>query len=277
MKKLTRILGVILTTALALTMFVGVIPVGAEPGENAWGEIDLPPVDDWADTDTGVMAITPDGALMFLSVFDGVDAWDIVVSDDGGFTWSDTSLTGLADSDPFDFFDLTGDFTPVDIVVSPDWPDDDTIYVGCLNGTVYRIPDAGEGDPVTLIPMVDSDGLDITTQGTLYDLDIWYDGTNNWIAAATDLDVFIIKDALFELWRDMEMATETDGGPWAFAVQVDFAPDFASSNLLWAIAADETSSWELYLTSTVSPGQWGVHVDEVIFVPQGSTTLGSYQ
>ena len=263
MKKLTRILGVILTTALALTMFVGVIPVGAEPGENAWGEIDLPPVDDWEDTDTGVMAITPDGAMMFLSVYvDGF--WDIVVSDDGGFTWSDTSLTGLNDpDDSMTWGDWVTDFTPVDIVVSPDWPDDDTVYVGCLNGTVYRIPDAGEGDPVTLIPMVDSYGEDITTKGMLYDLDIWHDGTNNWLVAATDLDVFIIKDALFELWRDMEMETE---GTWGYAVQVDFAPDFASSNLLWAIRAD--SSNELYLTSTVSPGQWGVHVDEVWFENQ---------
>jgi hypothetical protein len=259
--KFAKLFGVAATLALLMGLFVSTAPVSAAPGENEWDEIDLPPVDDWAGTDIGVMAIAPDGT-MFASVwFDG--EWDIVMSTDGGFTWDDTTLTGLPDGNVLDWMD--GGETPVDIVISPNWPDDTTVYVGILNGEVYRLGNAGEADPVKLIPIVDSDGVDLTEQdGFLYDLDIFWDGSNNWVAAATDLDVFLIRDALFESWRDFEMATETELEDWAWAVQVDFAPDFASSGVLWAIAAFPENN-ELTLSSTVSPGQWGNNIDEVMF------------
>jgi hypothetical protein len=259
--KFGKIFGVFATLALLMGLMVAASPVTAAPGENAWDEIDLPPVDDWDGTDIGVMAIAPDGT-MFASVwYDG--EWDIVTSTDG-FTWEDTTLTGLPDGNVLDWGD--GGETPVDIVVSPNWPDDNTVYVGILNGEVYRLGNAGEADPVKLIPIVDSDGMDLTFNGGyLYDLDIFWDGSNNWVAAATDLDVFIIRDALFESWRDFEMATETDSEDWGWAVQVDFAPDFASSGVLWAIASFPYGS-QLIMSSTVSPGQWGNNIDEVGFV-----------
>jgi len=259
--KFAKIFGVAATLALLMGLFVSAAPVAAAPGENAWDEIALPPVDDWAGTDVGVMAIAPDGT-MFASVW-AEGEWSIVMSTDGGFTWDDTTLTGLDDANVLNWDD--GGETPVDIVISPNWPDDNTVYVGILNGEVYRLGNAGEADPVKLIPIVDSDGMDLTfNDGYLYDLDIFWDGTNNWIAAATDLDVFVIKDALFESWRDFEMATETDSEDWAWAVQVDFAPDFASSGVLWAVAAFPDNN-ELTLSSTVSPGQWGNNIDEVMF------------
>jgi len=277
MKKLTKILGVVLTTALALSLFAGAIPASAAPGENEWDEINLPPVDGWSLTDVGVMAIAPDGT-MFASVYyetghsalnsitPSIDnTWDIVKSIDGGFTWTKTSLTGLVDPDPLNWGD--GGATPADIVVSDNWSESNSVYVGIINGDVYRLEDAGEGNDVLLMPIVDSDGLDLTMNGYLYDLDtIWAEG-HNYVAAATDLDVFIFEDVLFGSWLDMEMATETVLNDWGWAVQVDFAPDFASSQLIWAVATFPYSS-ELILSSAISPGAWGVHVDEVGFENQ---------
>ena len=274
-------MAVVLTLSLMSTLLFAAVPVSAAPGENEWDEINLPPVAGWSLTDIGVMAIAPDGT-MFASVYyeSGYSAlnsitppidntWDIIKSTDGGFTWAKTSLTGLPDPNAQNWGD-DGE-TPVDIVVSDNWSDDNNVYVGVLNGDVYRLEDAGEGNDVLLMPIVDSDGMDLTINGYLYDLDtIWADG-HNYLAAATDLDVFIFEDVLFGSWLDMEMATETDSSDWGWAVQVDFAPDFESSRLLWAIATFPGGS-DLILSSAISPGQWGVHVDEVDFVNQDSNT-----
>jgi len=278
--KLKGILAVVLTLSLMSTLLFAAVPISAAPGENEWDEIALPPVVGWSLTDVGVMAIAPDGT-MFASVYyeSGYSAlnslttnidytWDIVKSIDGGFTWTKTSLTGLPDGDSQNWSD-DGE-TPVDIVVSDNWSESNDVYVGILNGDVYRLEDAGEGNDVLLMPIVDSDGLDLTLNGYLYDLDtIWAEG-HNYVAAATDLDVFIFEDVLFGSWLDMEMATETDSSDWAGAVQVDFAPDFESSQLIWAIADFADMSSDLILSSAISPGAWGVHVDEVDFVNKDS-------
>jgi len=262
--KLKGILAVVLTFSLLSTLlFAGAIPASAAPGENEWDDIAMPVLVE--DTEVGVMAVAPDGTI-FAAMYDwGAQEWDIMRSDDGGFNWTATELTGIADDAVWYQSWSENDATVVDIAVSPNWPDDDTVYVACSNGDVYRLPDGGDGVPVLLFPIVDSMGevVDGTSGRFLYDMDIWSDGTYNYLAVATDLDVFVMKDALLESWLDMELATESEYG---YAVQVDFAPDFGTSNLLWAIASSVVNSHdELMLTSTISPGQWGNSVAEVKF------------
>ena len=68
-KRITKILGVVLSLAL-LSSLAMVTPVIAQPGENVWAEIDLPPVA--PGTDVELLAQAADGTL-FASVYDGVE------------------------------------------------------------------------------------------------------------------------------------------------------------------------------------------------------------
>jgi len=168
-----------------------------------------------------------------------VGGTSLVKSEDDGYTWDDTEL------DPA--------IAPiVDIAVSPNYDDDEIVYVGCLDGTVYRLEEAGEGDVIALKEMVASDS-DVVS--ALYSIDTWYDGDYNWILAATNEDVFVIKDRVFEDWRDQELGDDK------MAYEVAFAPDFDDSELIWAIV--QSSDGEFLITSTVSPGKWGQEVGDV--------------
>ena len=241
--KIWKILGVVASIAMVLSLAVTAVPVAAAgPGTNAWGKVTLPAV--LPDSSVGPVAIAPDGTV-YAAVFyyDGTD-WvrDLQKSTDGGFTFTQTSLAGLDN-------DIT------DIVISPKYASDKTLYVSTEAGDVYRVTNAGANNTL-LIPIVDSYG---TVAEAVYDLDVWNDGTKNWIAAATDIDVLVIKDQLFESWRDFELATEGDE---TYAYAVAFDPQFSSSELLWAVIEDPVDGL-FRLTATQSPGQWGMLVSDV--------------
>jgi hypothetical protein len=300
-----KILAVGMTLALVSSFFAAV-PVSAAPGCNDWGAIGMPVLDPY--TEPGVMEITPDGELMFLAVYyegtvdtdDGYDAyhelvdkpgaknatWDIMYSEDGGFTWEPTNLTGVVDGD---IYDETEGATPVKILASPMWPNNKNVYVALSDGDVWRLPNAGLGTPALLKPIVSNKGtyLNEDLDGGLYDMDIWADGTYNYLAVATDLDVFILKDQLLNKWEDYEL---NDTGDEVLdtnrrAVEVRFAPDFAESELIWAVVAEDDNpndgvTWptvidqwgagDLILTSADSPARWGYVYDEQSFWNYGT-------
>lgn len=271
MKKLQSIFGIIFAAVLVLSLFTATLPVSASPGENEFENISLPNLAE--DTEVGPLAITPDG-IMFMAVFSEDDnTWDIVKSTDGGFTWKNTALTGLEDGDG-DILSPSNlgavDETPTDIVISPNWANDESLYVALLNGDIYRLEEGGASFTL-LKSIVDSSGRTLASEylathnGFLFDIDVWFDGANNWVLAATSIDVLVLKDALFEDWRDQEMVTGSD---IAAVVKAAFSPDFAESELIWAVASDDgTVSGDLIVTSTVSPGQWGMEVNDVALVP----------
>jgi len=247
-------------------------------------------------TEPGVMEITPDGELMFLAVyyegnytgtFGTPLTWDILYSEDGGFNWKKTNLTGVVDGD---IYDETEGATPVKILVSPMWPNNKNVYVALSDGDVWRLPNAGLGTPALLKPIVSNKGtyLNEDLAGGLYDMDIWADGTYNYLAVATDLDVFILKDQLLNKWEDYEL---NDTGDEVLdtnrrAVEVRFAPDFAESELIWAVVAedadptdgvsyptvpaDQWGAGDLILTSADSPARWGYVYDEQSFWNYGT-------
>jgi hypothetical protein len=115
--------------------------------------------------------------------------------------------------------------------------------------------------PILLKAPVDSFGLTATA---CFDLDSWFDGANVWLLAATDIDVLVLKDQLFEHWRDQEVAPSPIT---TVAYEVAFAPDFNTSNLMWAVI-DYLGA--VYVTSTISPGQWGNTVADI--APQNVAT-----
>ncbi len=263
----------LLLAGIALVLVYGLaagVPVSADdtrgPGLNEWGQVGMPAITPY--TEAGVMQLAPDGTIFAAIYYEaGYDAylasehaitiekdgtWDIMRSEDGGFNWEVTSLTGLSDDDPYDYADANSQ-TPVSIKVSPIWPADKRVYVATLNGDVYRLADAGSGRSIGLTPAI--------SEGRLYDMDIWFDGTHHYIAVATDEDILVIVDGQMTSWTGMQLGNGTIDGN---AVEVAFCPYFDESELIWAVAEDGTTG-NLKLTSAVGAGNWGNTIAEVEF------------
>jgi len=255
--KISRILGVVLTLALLSSLAVVTAPVAAQPGENVWDDIGMPTL--YEDTDVGHMEITSNGVL-FAALYDEYDiSWSVVRSEDDGYTWVPTEL---------DAFYLGGDLYSAaaitDIVASPNYANDEVVYVACYGGGVYRLGDAGDAMPILLKhPYANLNDTGSATE--LYDIDVWFDGEYNWIMAATDVDVLVLKDdPMFENWRDQDLSIFDEGnGAFNWVYEVAFAPDFAASSLIWAIMADDDTPEDFWVVSTINPGQWGWLVDAV--------------
>ncbi|MCJ7769405.1 MAG: hypothetical protein MUO92_02875, partial [Dehalococcoidales bacterium] len=132
-KRITKILGVVLSLALLSSLAMIAAPVAAVPGENTWGAIALPDV--WEDgVDVELLAVAADGTI-FASVYD-FDAdegewWSIYKSTDEGWTWTETK-----------FADYGSNLLKIRaIVCAPNWGSNDTFYVGTGDGQVFRCTD----------------------------------------------------------------------------------------------------------------------------------------
>jgi hypothetical protein len=296
-----KILAVGMTLALVSSFFAAV-PVSAAPGCNAWDDIPMPVLA--PDTEPGVMDIAPDGTMFLALYYEGdytgsfgtALTWDILYSTDGGFNWKKTNLTEIVDHNPNALYDFDDggveNAIPVRIQVSPMWPDNKNVYVALSNGKVWRLPNAGLGTPSLLKPLVSNNATYLEDMGmAVWDMDIWSDGTYNYLAVATDLDVFVVRDQLLNDWIDYELNVENDAD-WddnRKAVEVRFAPDFATSELIWAVTSewdewfwplDYDPYWEeddLILTSADSPARWGLVYDEVAFEPYDYDDWPNYE
>jgi len=159
-KRITKILGVVLSLALLSSLAMVASPVIAQPGENEWAEIDLPPVA--PGTDVELLATAADGTL-FASVYDaaaGPGYWTIYKSEPGadgiaGWEWDAT-----------EFADHTS--APTAIVCAPNWGDNDTVYVATVDGQVYRCTDAADDTPILLRQIVDNTTAEANI---VYDMD----------------------------------------------------------------------------------------------------------
>ncbi len=241
--RIAKILGVVLTITLLSSLAMVAAPVSAAPGENEWDAIAGPPI--VAGSEVGIMEVIESDGTIFASVYDAMTGfWCVKKSSDEGDTWQDTGFSAAMAN----FYYIT------DIVASPNYANDGTIYIslgtGGLVGNLYRVGGEGEDTPVLMKAPVDSFGI---TVDYIYDLDTWFDGTFVWVLAATNLDVLVLKDDLFEPWRDQELRPAPITTQ---AFEAAFAPDFSSSNLIWA-AIDYEDSGFFAITATISPGQWG--------------------
>ncbi|MFC1865532.1 hypothetical protein ACFLYB_02315 [Chloroflexota bacterium] len=260
-KRITKILAMVLSLALLSSLAMVASPVLAQPGENEWAEIDLPPVA--PGTDVELLATAADGTL-FASVWDS--------NADPGEEWtiyrSEPDADGIAgwEWDATEFADYGVAIT--DIVPATNWGDNDTVYVATADGQVYRCTSAGDDTPILLRQIVDN----LTTPAaTVYDMDLWTDGNAVWIMVATDIDVLVMQDALFAEWIDMDLTISFDGvhasqdgtvhAPFVAAATCNFAPDFDQSGLIWSIVV--TSGDNAWVSATISPGQWGQVVNSV--------------
>jgi hypothetical protein len=265
-------------------MAVIAAPVSAEPGTNVFNDIMLPAVDPVSAIDQ--LEIANNGDL-YASVGrtdtgdpvpPGVEQWWLEKSVDGGKTWTHTALNPTK----------IGDEVRITAIAAA--PDSDMIYVAVKDvsgpgGTarVWKCPNGAMDDPYPIQALIDSSG--VTEAEYIYDLEVWSDGTNNWVLAATDIDVLVLRDGLFEPWRDMDLSSSFDpdglgGGTWGGdAYKAKFDPNFDTSFLLWALIdvydVGSTGEWEFVLTCTGanSPGQWGTVIQDCTF--EGYTDMTS--
>ena len=246
-KKISKILGVVLSLALLSSLAIVSVPVAAQPGQNVFDDIGGPPI--VTPSGVGVMAVAPDGTI-YASILNayGLGLWSVWKSVDEGTNWTPTAFTGFVT-------EIT------DIAVSPNYGADGIFYISLLNARIYRMGDEGAANPVLLKACVDSDG---STANAVYDLDLWYDGSNIWIMAGTNVDVLVLRDALFESWRDQELMPPPTN---CRAYEVAYAPDFNSSNIIWAVV-DYQLSGRFGITCTVSPGQWGNTIKDALLINQ---------
>jgi hypothetical protein len=265
-----KILAIGATLALLSGLAVAA-PVSAAPGCNTWDDISMPVLA--PDTEPGVMAIAPDGSRMFLALYyegdyagDEARTWEILYSDDGGFTWKKTNMPAVPCNNPSAWMN-PNEVIPVKIEVSPMWPDNKNVYVALSNGDVWRLPNGGEGTPAPLREILSETGFSMGSYGAqLWDMDIYAYGGYNYLAVATDLDVFVIKDALLEEWVDYQLNVDDEPtDEWRKSVEVRFDPKFSQNELIWAVAED-VADGNLVLTSADSPARWAYKYDEVPFI-----------
>jgi hypothetical protein len=254
--KVLKVLGVVLSLALLSSLAMIATPVSAAPGQNDFAEVLTPGV--MPNTGVGIMAIAPDGTIYAAVVEASPYGWTIYKSVDDGYSWTATSLdSGILDSTYWD--------EPTDIVISPNYAEDETFYVSTYGADIYRVTEAGDAYPILLKAAVDSYG---DTANRIYDMDLWYDGSEIWIMAGTDIDVLVMQDNTFAPWLDQELRPY-DASTNAF--EVAFAPDFDSSGLIWAIVEDHSGGYNddgFLVTSTYSPGQWGWVYDDCPVIDQ---------
>ncbi len=133
-----KLFGVVMALVLAVALAsVGVVQdASADPGILHWTEITIPEEGAagdyalWSGSEVGPIAVSPDGGTIFAASGPGLDT---LMRSDDGYIWKQvmTELDNVA---------ATTFLGPiVDIVVSPDWEDDDTVIVAtdtdvCISG-----------------------------------------------------------------------------------------------------------------------------------------------
>jgi len=197
--KITKIMGIVLSLVLLSSLAIMVTPVSAAIGTNAFGLVTPPTIDPVSAVDQ--MEIAPNGDL-YASVghLDGSDElWTLYKSVDGGKTWNPTALKS------------TKIGANVRITAVAAAPDSEMIYVAVAPistsdmARVWKCPNGAEDDPFPLQALIDSSATEVADY--IYDLEVWSDGTTNWVMAGTDLDVMVLRDGLFEPWRDMDLSS----------------------------------------------------------------------
>jgi len=248
--KIMKVLGVVMTIAMLASFMVAGAPVSAAggpltPSINEWEGVTLPSM--IPGTDVDLIEQAKDGTI-FISVYnEAAPSWSMYKSTDG-YTWTLTNINNQANR-------ITA------IEPSANYAVDKTVYVaintsGLGYTTLYRCTNgAAVGTPVGEMGMI-SAGMGASLNASyIYSLDSYYDGSYVWLLAATDIDVFAIRDdrGLTTVWTDMQLS-ETLGGeysdydPLPEGVEVYkamFAPDYASTGVIWAVYYDEFASTAL--------------------------------
>ena len=220
-----KLFGVVMALVVALALAsVGVAPTAsADPGILHWTEITIPEEGAegdfalWEFSDVGPIAVTPDGGTIFAASGPGLDT--LMRSTDGGYIWKQV----MTEIDNVAATSFPGPI--VDIVVSPDWEDDDTVMVAtdldvCISG---------------------DRGVEFTTMaapgGTITSLDAILDEDFRLALVAGSSDNVYLMTWPLGGWVPQEVAA-----PYS-VLDVVFSPDYATDAQIVAVVTDGASTW----------------------------------
>jgi hypothetical protein len=275
-KKISRILGVVLTLVLLSSFFVASAPVGA--AAQAWGTYGIPSatgmVLDAGNTWTGPFAQAIDGSAIYAGSNVGglapAAGKTLVKSTDGGRTWK--AQTGGLPA-------LVGAGAITDIVASSQ--NANTVYI--TDGfDIYKTTDAG----TTWAPLSNLFGSGVGAAGFITSIDIGYLGGSPYIFAATSSfgagtgGAYVAQEAVFGMpWSDLLIDTDR-AVPWAansvdvLEIQVDPA-NFATTQMVMALATNfgGTEGPNAVLTTKYAGSQWDATVNDVALPGVVGSTL----
>jgi hypothetical protein len=175
--KIYKLLGVALVLVLLASLTVGLtaIPAAADPGKLKFDKVSLPKMGEdgryvlTPESELGPIATSPAGEALFAAVYDydadttNGPAWQgdpiVMKSTDGGYTWK--ALEG--------FWDASTGADIVDIVVSPEYADDSTVFVATED---YIYQSVNGGDDFT-----DMDAEWVVGTEEITDLDVTIDSS----------------------------------------------------------------------------------------------------
>jgi len=238
------VVGIALTLVLLASLTVGLAgaPAGADPGTLKFTTLALPQVGPdggyWAypDANVGPIAVSPDGGILFAAVEDtAYDVWALMRSNNGGYSWRD--LTGFTDPHKI-----------VDVVVSPDYADDPTVFVATEN-FVYQSVDGGSH----FFQMNQGWATE-----TITDLDVALDGRGRLaIMVGTESDVYVLSTATGMTWQAQEIGTTYD------VLTCAFSPFFADDEGIVAVVTDGTETLVRFaFFYTAGGGGWGADIGD---------------
>jgi hypothetical protein len=197
-----------------------------------------------------------------------------------GYAWTATCVSGV------------GHISAIE--PSDDYKNDKTVYVaidtsGVMYTTILRCTNgAAVGTPYGTLGQITAGDGGTQPAVYVYDLDSYFDGTDVWLLAATNIDVFAVPDdnGLTTVWTDMELSetlgggyTDTDvpspsGGVEVFKAM--FAPDYNSTGVIWAVYWDKLLTNGYGLISRHSGSTlWGTVITPEKVVESGSSAAKS--
>jgi len=268
---------VALTVVLLASLTVGLagVPAGAASSNLKFTKLELPMVEDYtmgpidhgefvdAEGDfwctpgitAGPIAQTPDGSMMFAAVNDGT--WqDVLKSTDGGYSWIPTGFWTEWD-------DVT-DTTPiVDIVVSPDYDEDTSLFVATMY-SVYQSVDGGKN----FILMEDTPTA--WAGSTIVDLDVSLDdrGRLAYMVGTTVSggggDVYVLSTDTGLAWQPQGVGATYD------VLACSFSPYYGDDEAIFAVVADINPTFEktrvrtsvAYVGATDPENGWGKDIGD---------------
>lgn len=258
-----KLFGVVMALVLAVALAsVGVVQYASAGSPLKWSEVTIPEdgVDGgyalWNNSDVGPIAVSPDGGTIFAAVNGNaidtsntsITAYYLMRSTDGGYSWKNpiTKVDGATNTT----FDAAGDATAiVDIVISPDWADDDIVLVA-TTAYVYISDDRG-------VEFTSTGG----TLGTITSLDAALDEDGRLaMVAGSSTDVYL------KTWVGGWVAQSVGNN----VLDVAFSPNYAGDGQIVAVVTD-TSALTI-VRAKFWEGAWAATLDDAEILDETSTS-----
>lgn len=263
MKKLNKIFGVLLTTALLTGLLVtSAVPVAA--GDNSWTEFKIPGstgnVMANNIVDSGLLTQSADGSVLFAAVTDDDGDSYLAKSNDGGKTW-DLTLTPAFTGTVWDH--VAGDWDIQAIAVSPSDPN--VVYISGMR-TVFKSMDGGETfAKMAAVPDNFSGSefitsMDVAMAGGSYKVVV---GTKIW--GSNDGNVYFMDEGeFFYAFDTIGTPSFATANPGYDVIDVKLSSDFANDKGIVVLAHNSDGAGDTIVSFNVNGGAWNSTIKNAV-------------